>query len=176
MDPNTSPPPNPEWIQRLTMVLIGAPGMILWIGGALYITSLVALPGWFEGPIRDPIPYLISWAAPTAGIWIGRAMLAYQRYFRGFQDYRMPDHRLLAYVSLEALELWMAAVAIGLLFGMVGAVDRSAMPAAFGWLSATIAGIALHRWLRKRRMLLGVRWQIELSRLKGRILQTSDPD
>ena len=103
----------PPLVRRLATLLMGLPGIPMWLGGLF--TTMASMVYLIVSPPAERPTILIWLGASLAANLIGYSMIAAASWLNGAHQYRMPGRRLPAYVALEILDQILAAVSVGFL-------------------------------------------------------------
>ena len=155
-----APAAMPPLVRRIATLLIGLPGAVMWLGGLFATMAGMVYAVFLPPPER---PTLLIWlGASLAANLVGYSMFAAASWLSGSHHYRMPGHRLPAYVAMEILDQLLAAASVGFL--AISAISISFRAPAFPllWVLATAAGSALLGFTSSWRGRRGDAWRDEL--------------
>ncbi|MEK7952712.1 hypothetical protein [Luteolibacter soli] len=144
----------------MATMLLGLPSVLMWLGG-LFATMasmvyLIAMPS--AGRL---ISLKWLWASLMTNL-IGYTMVATVSWLNGSHHYRMPGHRLPAYVAMEILDQLLAAVSVG--FFVLSMISLFTGEPAFPllWILFSVSGFVLLGFSMRLRTKLANGWRDEL--------------
>jgi hypothetical protein len=160
MDEIERPVAMPRAIRVIATLLMALPGSFMWLGG-LFATT-IGTATLFTARPTERLASLALFGASLAALVVGYTMVATASWLNGSHHYRMPGRRLPAYVVMEILEQFLAAVSVGFLVVSAVSLASGSPPYPLLWIFSAAVGFALLGLNMRLRRKLGGAWREEL--------------
>jgi hypothetical protein len=159
MDEIEAPVPMPPVVRRIATLMIGLPGAVIWLGG-LFATMVSTVFLFVMRP--DGLSILAILGGSLAAVLIGYTMMSATSWLNGAYHYRMPGHRLPAFVAWEILDQLLAALSVGFLIVSLISLASGEPPLPWLWLLLAAVGFILVGLNMRVRRKWGYTWREEL--------------